>query len=62
MPKTDFVDAYSKSTGKPQRIPKSWLERKDAPFTDFTLSKPANSPAQSVEPKAVKAATAKETK
>ncbi|NQD40512.1 hypothetical protein [Glutamicibacter halophytocola] len=62
MPKTDFVDAYSKSTGEPQRIPKSWLKRKDAPFTDFTLTRPANNPAQGVEPKAVKAASVKETK
>jgi hypothetical protein len=73
MPKTDFVDAYSKTTGKLQRIPKSWLDRTDAPFTDFTTTKPTpkatgeESPSAITKPsdgtaKAVKAETPKETK
>lgn len=62
MPKTDFVEAYSKSTGEPQRIPKSWLERKDAPFTDFTLTKPGTQPAVSAEEKTVKVSATKESK
>lgn len=36
MPK--FVEAFSKSTGKKQIIPEAWLERDDAPFTDFALT------------------------
>lgn len=62
MPETNFVDAYSKTTGKLQRIPKSWLDREDKPFTDFTTTKPADKAAEVVEPKAAKAATSKETK
>lgn len=62
MPKTDFVEAYSKSTGQTQRIPKTWLDRKDAPFTDFTLTKPAENAPGVVEPKAIKAPTSKESK
>jgi len=33
---TQFVDAYSKSTGAKQVVPAAWLDRKDAPFNDLT--------------------------
>lgn len=64
MPKTDFVDAYSKTTGKLQRIPKSWLDRKDAPFTDFTLTPPETKAAEPAaeESKPARAATQKGAK
>lgn len=42
----EFVEAYSKSTGKKQIIPKSWLDRKDPPFNDFALT----AQAQKAEP------------
>ena len=32
---TQFVDAYSKTTGAKQVIPAAWLDRNDAPFNDF---------------------------
>ena len=32
---TQFIDAYSKTTGTKQAVPASWLARKDAPFNDF---------------------------
>lgn len=32
---TEFVDAYSKTTGAKQVVPAAWLERKDAPFNDL---------------------------
>jgi hypothetical protein len=32
---TEFVDAYSKTTGAKQRVPAKWLERNDAPFNDL---------------------------
>lgn len=32
---TDFVDAYSKTTGAKQVVPAAWLERTDAPFNDL---------------------------
>lgn len=37
-----FVEAYSKTTGKKQIIPKAWLDRKDPPFNDFVLNAPAS--------------------
>jgi hypothetical protein len=33
---TEFIDAYSKTTGAKQVVPASWLDRKDAPFNDLT--------------------------
>ena len=33
---TEFIDAYSKTTGAKQTVPAAWLERKDAPFNDLT--------------------------
>ena len=33
---TEFVDAYSKTTGAKQVVPAAWLDRKDAPFNDFS--------------------------
>lgn len=33
---TQFVEAYSKTTGAKQVVPAAWLDRKDAPFTDLT--------------------------
>jgi hypothetical protein len=32
---TEFVDAYSKTTGAKQVVPASWLGRTDAPFDDL---------------------------
>lgn len=32
---TEFIDAYSKSTGVKQVVPASWLNRTDAPFDDL---------------------------
>jgi hypothetical protein len=32
---TEFVDAYSKTTGAKQEVPASWLGRTDAPFDDL---------------------------
>lgn len=32
---TQFVDAYSKTTGAKQVVPASWLERTDFPFDDL---------------------------
>jgi hypothetical protein len=32
---TEFVDAYSKTTGAKQVVPASWLARNDAPFDDL---------------------------
>lgn len=32
---TEFIDAYSKTTGAKQTVPASWLARNDAPFNDF---------------------------
>ena len=37
MPESKFVDAVSKSTGKRQTIPASWLELDIPPFNDFAL-------------------------
>lgn len=48
---TDFVDAYSKTTGAKQVVPAAWLDRTDAPFNDLSktprqkareLNKPAS--------------------
>lgn len=33
---TDFVDAYSKTTGAKQVVPAAWLDRSDAPFNDLS--------------------------
>jgi len=33
---TEFVDAYSKSTGAKQVVPAAWLDRTDAPFNDLS--------------------------
>ena len=33
---TEFIDAYSKTTGAKQVVPAAWLGRKDAPFNDLT--------------------------
>ena len=33
---TQFVDAYSKTTGAKQTVPAAWLDRKDAPFNDLS--------------------------
>lgn len=33
---TDFVEAYSKTTGAKQVIPARWLDIGVAPFTDFS--------------------------
>ena len=33
---TEFIDAYSKTTGAKQVVPAAWLDRKDAPFNDLT--------------------------
>ena len=33
---TEFIDAYSKTTGAKQVVPAAWLERTDAPFSDLT--------------------------
>ena len=32
---TEFIDAYSKTTGEKQVVPASWLARIDAPFNDL---------------------------
>ena len=32
---TEFIEAYSKTTGAKQVVPASWLGRSDAPFNDF---------------------------
>jgi hypothetical protein len=32
---TEFIDAYSKTTGAKQVVPVSWLGRTDAPFSDL---------------------------
>lgn len=32
---TEFVDAYSKTTGAKQVVPAAWLARTDAPFNDL---------------------------
>ena len=32
---TEFVDAYSKTTGAKQVVPAAWLGRTDAPFDDL---------------------------
>ena len=32
---TEFIDAYSKTTGAKQVVPASWLDRADAPFNDL---------------------------
>jgi len=33
---TEFIDAYSKTTGAKQVVPAEWLDRTDAPFSDLT--------------------------
>lgn len=33
-----FVEAYAKSTGKKQIIPKAWLALDYPPFNDYTLT------------------------
>ena len=33
---TEFIEAYSKTTGAKQVVPAAWLERTDAPFNDLT--------------------------
>ena len=33
---TQFIDAYSKTTGVKQVVPAAWLDRTDAPFSDLT--------------------------
>ena len=33
---TEFIEAYSKTTGAKQVVPAAWLDRKDAPFNDFS--------------------------
>ena len=32
---TQFIDAYSKTTGAKQVVPAAWLDRTDAPFDDL---------------------------
>ena len=33
---TEFIEAYSKTTGAKQVVPAAWLDRNDAPFNDLT--------------------------
>jgi hypothetical protein len=33
---TEFIEAYSKTTGVKQTVPAAWLARTDAPFNDLT--------------------------
>ena len=32
---TEFIVAYSKTTGAKQVVPAAWLDRNDAPFNDL---------------------------
>ena len=56
---TKLVDAYTKTTGKKQTVPASWLERTDAPFNDFqkTPSQKAREAAKAETTKAGAAGT-----
>jgi hypothetical protein len=49
---TEFVDAYSKTTGAKQVVPAAWLGRNDAPFNDLTKT-----PRQKAREKAAPAKT-----
>lgn len=57
MPETNFVEAYSKTTGRMQRIPKHWLGLNFPPFDDFQKSEPKQDPKP-----AAKSADSKEAK
>lgn len=53
---TEFIDAYSKTTGEKQVVPAAWLGRSDAPFNDLSKT-----PRQKARETAAKAETIKES-
>jgi hypothetical protein len=54
---TEFIDAYSKTTGAKQVVPASWLDRKDAPFNDLTRT-PSQKAREAAKAETTKAGTA----